>query len=126
MNRILRVTSIRRARVDAAGKSVRTMRRGIARLATTVLVSGGLGLAGLSLGAGTAQADGPFQWCPGQWVPDDAAWDMGVCHTWFWVDSGQGNVAPAVWDGDNPPLPPPPPDCPIRFPFFVPSRCGGL
>jgi len=42
----------------------------IARLATTMLVSGGLGLAGL--GASTAYADpgyidpiGPYHWCPG-------------------------------------------------------------
>ena len=42
----------------------------IARLATTMLVSGGLGLAGL--GGGTTYADpgyidpvGPYHWCPG-------------------------------------------------------------
>jgi hypothetical protein len=40
------------------------MKRLIVGLATSVLVSGGLGLAGL--GAGTAQAyTGPFRWCPG-------------------------------------------------------------
>jgi hypothetical protein len=42
---------------------------------------------------------------------------MNVCHTWYFVAYGQGNVAnnygappgvPNVWDGDNPPAPPPP------------------
>jgi hypothetical protein len=37
----------------------------ISRFATTVLVSGGLGLAGLGLGAGIANAGGAYQWCPG-------------------------------------------------------------
>ena len=35
------------------------------RCAMTVLVSGGLGLAGLGLGAGIGHADGARQWCPG-------------------------------------------------------------
>ena len=103
------------------------MRREIVGLATTLLVSGGLGLAGFGLAAGTAQAwsgdnGGPYQWCPGQtmnlptgpgptWV-----WDMHVCHTWYRVGYALGNVpsnygAPSyIWDGDNPP-PPPPPQC---------------
>jgi hypothetical protein len=37
----------------------------LSRFATTVLVSGGLSLAGLGLGAGTANAGGPYQWRPG-------------------------------------------------------------
>ena len=37
----------------------------VSRLATTVLLSGGLCLAGLGLGAGIAHAEGPYQWCPG-------------------------------------------------------------
>src|ERR1700756_1740697 len=68
------------------------MKRLIAGVATTVLVSGGLGLAGLGLGAGTAKAYtyGPFQWCPGQDMPNDPprsdadlVWDMSVCHTYY-------------------------------------------
>jgi hypothetical protein len=72
------------------------MRPLIAGLATTVLVSGGLGLAGLGLGAGTAQAGTPGTntWCPGQPMPQPAAgqppltWDMSVCHDWYagWPD----------------------------------------
>ena len=97
----------------------RTVIRG---LATTLLLSGGLGLAGLGL-AGTAQADyGPHQWCPGQSMApgqggpgNEILWDMNVCHTWYQVGYAQGNVAnryssnpTSIWDGDNPPVPPPP------------------
>jgi hypothetical protein len=75
------------------------MKRLTVGLATSVLVSGGLGLAGL--GAGTAQAlTGPFRWCPGQslWisgnhVTNPVVWDNSVCHTYYMVDFGQGNVA---------------------------------
>ena len=94
------------------------MKRLIVGLATSVLVSGGLGLAGL--GAGTAQAlTGPFRWCPGQslWisgnhVTNPVVWDNSVCHTYYMVDFGQGNVAQNVWDGPDPPAPPPPPPSP--------------
>jgi hypothetical protein len=98
----------------------------IAGLVTAALVSGGLGL-----GAGAAQAEyGPQQWCPGQSMdpptgPDHQfVWDMNVCHTWYRVELGKGNVpfngglsSSNVWDGDNPPpgLPPPP-----NLPLWVP------
>jgi hypothetical protein len=106
-------------------------------LTTAALLSGGLGWAASNLTAGVAHADpctlpdqracpprGPNHWCPGQSM--DAAhggpgmtvvWDMKVCHTWYYVAYGQGNVAnnygappgiPNVWDGDNPPGPPAP------------------
>jgi hypothetical protein len=47
------------------------------------------------------------------------AWDMTVCHTWYRVTSGYGNVpevldnggtslsGSSVWDGENPPGPNP-------------------
>jgi hypothetical protein len=91
----------------------------VSRLATTVLVSGGLGLAGVGLGAGIAHAnEGPYQWCPGHDPgghqglfnsPADARrnWHWGVCHTYLWVPYGRGNVSPAIWEGDNPPPPAP-------------------
>jgi hypothetical protein len=61
----------------------------IAGLATAALVSGGLGLAGLGLAAGTAQAQPSFvplaTWCPGQPVPGypPVVWDMNVCHDYY-------------------------------------------
>ena len=67
----------------------------IARLATTVAVTGAVAAAGLAL-AGTAQAN-PNQapannWCPGQALPFPMIrWDMNVCHTWYMVP-GIGNV----------------------------------
>jgi len=95
----------------------------IAGLATAALVSGGLGL-----GVGTAQADaGARHWCPVGSDPTAPGriygWDWHVCHTYYWVKSGQGNVpvdgslrGSSLWDGDNPPagsvlppLRPPPP-----------------
>ena len=64
------------------------MRRRIVRLATTVLVSGGLGLAGLGLAAGTAQAAPGFApqatWCPGDPPKVGATWDPTVCHDYHY------------------------------------------
>ena len=38
------------------------------------------------------------------------SWDMNICHTWYWVKGGQGNVPNEgslrfsnVWDGETPP-----------------------
>jgi hypothetical protein len=114
----------------------------ISRMAMTALVSGGLGVAALGLGSGTANAYtyGPFQWCPGQDLPNDPprpegslVWDTSVCHT-YWFDWDVRTNAPAqYWEGENlfpTPIPPPPrplpPDCPPWSPFLAPSRCGGL
>ena len=85
----------------------------MSRLAATVLVSGGLGLAGLN--AATAYADpgyiepiGPYHWCPGG-PPLDVNWDQSVCHTYWHVATGAGNVGGPDdlhdndWDGPNPP-----------------------
>ena len=54
-------------------------------------------IAATGLAAGVAQAD-PFSpqahsWCPGQGLPyRGIEWNMGVCHTWYIVPMGQGNV----------------------------------
>jgi hypothetical protein len=89
----------------------------LTRIIAGVLLSGGVAVAGLGLAAGTAQADpvlaplfpapalsgGPYRWCPGQRLPSvDVGWDMNVCHTWYRVNNGQGNVGHDIWDGSNP------------------------
>jgi hypothetical protein len=97
------------------------------RLVVAALVSGGVAAAGLGLAAGTASAqpglptdDGgwgpPHQWCPGQslWisgnhVTNPVIWDNNVCHTYYVVNFGMGNVAQNIWDGPNPPAKPNPP-----------------
>jgi hypothetical protein len=106
----------------------------VSRIATTMLVAGGLGLAGLA-GAGIAHAGGPYQWCPGDDpggygggfnTPADARtnWDWNACHSYHFVNHGQGNVSPTVWEGDNPPAPYPwqaPNTC---WALFIPRPCG--
>jgi hypothetical protein len=112
------------------------------RFATTVAVSGGLALAGLGLGAGTAQADPgtdmAYNWCPGQALPfRNLQWDMSVCHTYYIVPVGTGDVRMVDLHGNPidsfisadipapvfaPPPPPPPP--PPGQPFCTPR--GGL
>ena len=74
------------------------MKAGLAGLATTLLVWGGLGLAGLGLAERFAQADpggcpsgkSCMRWCPGD--PDPAGrpipWDSSVCHDYFWDYAG--------------------------------------
>jgi hypothetical protein len=122
---------------------------GIARLATTLLVSGGLGLAGLGLTAGTAQA-GPFYGpsyeggnCPPgvggctHWCPGDTAyswsqmitWDWNVCHDFYWNSEGVVDIATNIvypWHGvphdAGPPPPPPPPYTPPP-PQPLPPHC---
>jgi hypothetical protein len=62
-------------------------------LATTALVTGGLGLAGLGLASGIAQAEpGPlpaYHWCPGDfWDPGwGDNWEGGGCHDDFHRDA---------------------------------------
>jgi hypothetical protein len=91
------------------------------RLATALVAA--TAAAGLWLGTGTAHAYvyGPFQWCPGQPMPNDPpraptdlVWDMNVCHTYYF-DYDVITGAPArYWEGPNlfptpiPPAPPPP------------------
>jgi hypothetical protein len=103
------------------------------------LLAGSLAVIGAGVVTGTAQADPfaaqPHSWCPGQGLPfRGIEWDMGVCHTWYVVPVGQGNVRFAgSTDGSfvsadvpapifTPPPPPPPP--PPPHPFCTPR--GGL
>lgn len=134
MSRTTRSRRIFRTLGAAVENNPRVMMRVVAKLATIVLISAGLGLVGL--GAGTAQANvGPFRWCPGghDRLPNpNVVWDMSVCHTYWLVAPGLGNTDDGLpqhdlWDGDNPPLPPPPAPCPFVAPFIGPGpRCGGL
>jgi hypothetical protein len=95
------------------------VRRLIVGLAATALASSGLGLA---VGEGLAEADdggwGPsHHWCPGEQpvpvtgnhITDPLNWDWNVCHTYYFLWPGMGNVSNMIWDGDNPPPKPPPP-----------------
>ena len=72
------------------------MRELLKLAATTMIVTGslGLGLAGFGLASGTAQAVvGPvpqYHWCPGDaWHPEwGNNWEGGVCHDDFHRDMG--------------------------------------
>ena len=93
----------------------------ISRFAMALLVAGGLGVAGFGMAAGTARAEpggwpgcdnpgGPCHWCPGDEAPhtgnhitDPVVWDWNICHTYYTVNWGQGNVSLTIWDGENPP-----------------------
>lgn len=117
----------------------------LSRIATTVVVSGGIGLIGIGLAAvGTAQTGPSYQGgnCPGgltctTWCPGDPlipgsqviTWDWNVCHDWYWNSDGVVDVATNViypWHGvphqaaPVPPLGPPPPPAP---PQPLPADC---
>jgi hypothetical protein len=102
----------------------------LTELAAKALLSGAVALAAFGLATGTAQAhpgfaptshgpvadDGnwgpPHHWCPGDRPPQtgnqgEVVWDNSVCHTYYVVDPGLGNVATNIWDGPHPPDNPP-------------------
>lgn len=115
------------------------------RFATTMLVSGGLGLAGLGLTSGIAQADGPSysggncpagigsctHWCPGDpLIPGSQVitWDWNVCHDWYWTSEGVVDIDANTiypWHGvpHEAPPPPPPPTGPPPPPAPRPPYC---
>lgn len=80
------------------------------RIIAGALMSAGLAVGSLSLGAGAASAGPsvPHQWCPGDSMYSPAGpganyvWDMNVCHTWQYVRAGMGNVAVKVPAGLDP------------------------
>jgi hypothetical protein len=128
-------------------KSAHNRRRAMAG----ALLSAGLALAGMGLAGGTAQAipgvpapahgawpgcpedspAGPCQWCPGD-PPVETGnkrinpvrWDTNVCHTYWYVRHGQGNVANNIFEGVAPPAEPPPP--PSFTPPLPPGWCWAL
>ena len=92
--------------------------RTIVGLAAAALVPLGAGASGL----GIANADDggwgpPHHWCPGELplpatgnhVTDPLNWDWNVCHTYYFLWSGMGNVSNMIWDGEDPPPRPGPP-----------------
>lgn len=119
------------------------MKRRIAGRAATALVSGAMSLTALGLGTGSAAAQAPTgTWCPGQPLPlSDAVfgWDMNVCHDYWFVNPGEGNVpitasgvqlASYVRIGSPPPglanltpPPPPPPPAPGSYCATNPIGC---
>jgi hypothetical protein len=97
----------------ASGQSL-SMNKKILGIATTALVSGGLGLAGLGVAAGTAQAEpGPapqYHWCPGDRWDDGwgGNWDWGRCHDDHFYDGEyrdrdhwHGGDYDEHWQGDQ-------------------------
>jgi hypothetical protein len=100
-------------------------------LATTALVSGGLGLAGLGLTAGTAHADAVYTWCPGMnaFYPQDMQklaqlpGGLSVCQHWY-TDAAGNFVAGDPGPG-KPPLPAPGPPPPPPPPANPAVQCAG-
>ncbi|QZT60444.1 hypothetical protein [Mycolicibacterium austroafricanum] len=81
----------------------------ISRLATAVAVSGGLCLAGVALGSGSAQAD---IWCPGDYLFTGMPnWDMSVCHEYYWAHKYDLNAPTTLFIEGVPPGPPVPGFC---------------
>jgi hypothetical protein len=121
------------------------------KMIAAALLSGGVGAAVFGLAAAPAHADPfspqPHNWCPGQALPfRGLRWDMGVCHTWYEVPSGQGNVPMVGVQGNQvqsfvsadipapvftpPPSPPPPPPHPFCTPrgnlIIIPPICDEI
>jgi len=134
----VRAVSTYRVTGPPGPKDKRTMMNGITRMATTVLVSAGVGLAGIGIASGIAMARPSFAplttWCPGQNRPAVAPWpdfDWSVCHHYEGsnqgiIDLDTGIVHP--FPGLTPPGPPPPPNPPqciglIPLPGVDPSHC---
>ena len=106
------------------------------RIIAGALMSAGVAIAGMALSAGIAEAvppGGPNTWCPGD-PPvstgnirvNPVVWDNNICHEYWYVYHGQGNVAQNIWDGPNPPGPPPGQEGPFPPPPpLPPGLCWG-
>lgn len=120
----------------------------ISRFTATVVVAGGVGVAGVALISGTAQADpgwGPSysdgncppgvgsctHWCPGDPpIPGSQviSWDWNICHDWYWNSEGVVDIASNTiypWHGvpHEAAPPPPPPVGPPPAPAALPADC---
>jgi hypothetical protein len=93
----------------------------ISKFATSVVMSGGLGLAGLVLGVGPAQAD---TWCPGDYmftgIPN---WDMSVCHDYYWAHKYDLAAPTTLFIEGQPPGPPVPGFCGRDMFTGIPLSC---
>ena len=88
--------------------------------------------AGIGAGPAHAYTYGPFQWCPGDAMPNDPPrpdgqlnWDMSVCHTYYYDWDVFTHSAVNYWEGPNlfpTPIPPPPP--PANPPNIF-EQCAG-
>ncbi|MDZ4266641.1 MAG: hypothetical protein U1D00_13270 [Mycobacterium sp.] len=96
----------------------------ISRLAAAVVVSGGLGLAGvagLTPGTGTAHAD---TWCPGDYLFTGMPnWDMGICHEYYWAHKYDLNAPTTLFIEGLPPGPPAPGFCGRDMFTGIPLPC---
>jgi hypothetical protein len=107
------------------------------RIIAGALMSASLAITGLGLSTGVAEAvvppRGPNTWCPGD-PPVETGnkkynpvrWDESICHEYWFVYHGQGNVAQNIWDGPNPPGPPPPLAVPAPPPPLPPGWCWAM
>jgi hypothetical protein len=106
------------------------------KIFTGAVLSAGLTAACLGVATGVAQAVPASEhvWCPGQPMQaptgpgNDKLWDMNICHTWYFVKTGYGNVGTTagegpsnVFDGEDPP-PGSLTDCGYGL-FGLPIRC---
>lgn len=99
--------------------------------------------AGIGAGPAHAYTYGPFQWCPGDAMPNDPPrpdgqlnWDMSVCHTYYYAWDVFTHSAANYWEGPNlfptpiPPPPGPPPGTPFRSPrgalIIIPPICDEI
>ncbi len=120
------------------------MRHNGGRIAATAILFSSVFMTGIAVPTG-AQAqpgnawpgcppespEGPCRWCPGD-PPvqtgnvkvNPVVWDNNVCHTYWYVTPGQGNVANNIFEGAAPP--PPPPAAPGFTPPIPPGWCWGL
>ncbi|MGX9788082.1 hypothetical protein [Mycobacterium sp. MMS18-G62] len=120
------------------------------RMVASALMSISVAVAGVGMTVGIAQAsprspvplnawpgcpddhpEGPCRWCPGDppvqtgnLRTNPVVWDNNVCHTYWYVYHGQGNVAQNIFEGEAPPPPPPPP--PNLTPPLPPGWCWSL
>jgi hypothetical protein len=88
-----------------------------AGLAVGLVVTGDTAVASAWPGCPDNHPEGPCHWCPGNAAPptgnhvtNPVRWDESVCHTYWYVYFGQGNVAQNIFEGEVPPAPPPPTD----------------